>query len=335
MKQLLLLLFISSSLMAQPRPEDFGYKHLQTIYKDLPVDILILSKKGDEHKRKPLFLFIQGSLPIPLIILDKAGKPYFVFVFKTDSLLNQYHLAIIGKPGVPVICPDSVLAKDYHYSDPATGLMPAVYQQHNYITYFAERDKEVLKFLRKQDFAAKQKVVIAGHSEGGTVAAKLASISPDVGKLIYASENPFGRIMTEIDQERMGDITGVRTEALFKDWHRIVNKPNDLSQKKGDTNKATYQSSIPPIEYLKKLKIPVLVTYGTKDYAGKYNDYLRLEIIRLHKKNFSFKSYAGLDHNYFNLKPDGSINYDIFNWDKVVLDWQDWLNGKPELRHVQ
>jgi hypothetical protein len=337
MKKLLFLLFIPAIAMAQNhKPEDFGYRHLQTVYKNLLVDILILSKKGDEKKRKPIFLFVQGSLPIPLIILDKAGKPYFVFVFKTDSLLNQYHLAIIGKPGVPVIAGDSALTKDYVYNDPATGLMPRVYQQHNYIDYLASRDKEVLRFLLRQDFAAlKQKVVVAGHSEGATVAAKLALISPDIGKLIFASENPFGRIMTEIGQERQLDPTGVKTEARFREWQRIVNKPDDVSQKKGDTNKGTYQSSIPPIEYLQKLTIPVLVTYGTNDHAGKYIDLLRVEMIRQHKNNFTFKCYAGLDHNYFPLKPDGSVNYDVFNWDKVVLDWQAWLNGKTELHALQ
>ncbi|MES2274904.1 MAG: hypothetical protein V4592_02700 [Bacteroidota bacterium] len=337
MKKLILLLLIPAIVTAQTKkPEDFGYRHLQTVYKDLPVDILILSKKGDEKKRKPIFLFVQGSLPIPLIILDKAGKPYFVFVFKADSLLNQYHLAIIGKPGVPVIAQDSVLTKDYVYNDPLTKLMPRVYQQHNYIDYLASRDKEVLRFLMKQDFAAlKQKAVVAGHSEGATVAAKLALISPDVGKLIYASENPFGRIMTEVGQERELDPTGTKTEAIFKEWQQIVNKPNDVSQKKGDTNKGTYQSSIPPIEYLEKLTIPVLVTYGTKDHSGKFTDLLRIEMTRKHKNNFIFKCYAGLDHNYFPLKPDGLVNYDVFNWDKVALDWQAWLNGKTELHALQ
>lgn len=337
MKKLFLLLLLPAVAFAQTKkPEELGYRHLQMVYKDMPVDILIQSKKGDEKKRKPILLFIQGSLPIPLIILDKGGKPYFVFVFKPDSLLTQYHLAIIGKPGIPVVCPDSVLTKDYCYKDPATDLFPKAYQLHNYINYYADRDAAVLKFLRKLDIAdPRQKIVIAGHSEGSTVAAKLALISPDVSKLIYGSENPFGRIMTEIEQEREVDLSGNKTEALFKEWQKIVNKPNDLSSKKGDTNKATYQSSIPAVEYLQQLKIPVLVTYGTKDHSGKYTDLLRIEMIRQHKTNFTFKCYAGLDHNYFPVKPNGEVNYEVFNWDKVALDWQAWLNGKTELHALQ
>lgn len=336
MKFFILLLFVSSVACAQaPKAEDFGFRHLQTVYKGLPVDVLIQSKKGDEHKRKPIFLFVQGSLPTPLIIIDKAGKPYHVFVFKTDSMLEQYHLAIIGKPGVPVIARDSDLTSQFVYLDPKTGLVSRVYQENNYINYLAERDKQVIKFLRGQDFAADEKVVIAGHSEGGTVAAKLALICGDVGKLIYASENPLGRLFTEIGDARDEDPGGKDAEDLFKGWKETVDHPDDTSRQKGDTDKGNYQASLPAIEDLKKLKIPVLVSYGTKDHSGKYCDFLQLEMIRLHKSNFTFKSYLGLDHNYFPFKADGSVNYDIFNWDKVALDWQDWLAGKTALHSLQ
>ena len=58
----------------------------------------------------------------------------------------------------------------------------------------------------------------------------------------------------------------------------------------GDTFKATYDFSIPPIQYLEKLTIPVLVSYGTKDWSAPYNDYLRVEMIRKKKRNFTFKA---------------------------------------------
>jgi dienelactone hydrolase len=80
------------------------------------------------------------------------------------------------------------------------------------------------------------------------------------------------------------------------------------------------------LNYLEKLKIPVLVTYGTKDWGLPYNDFLRVDLIRRHKNNFTFKAYIGTEHNFFPLKADGQPNYDIFNWDKVASDWLKWLN---------
>jgi dienelactone hydrolase len=82
------------------------------------------------------------------------------------------------------------------------------------------------------------------------------------------------------------------------------------------------------ITYLEKLKIPVLVTYGTKDWSSPYNDFLRVDVIRQNKNNFTFKAYIGTEHNFFPLTDDNKPNYDIFNWDKVANEWLKWLNGK-------
>ena len=68
-----LLLF--SNLVFGQKAENFGFRHLQTTYKNDTVDILIKSLKGEEQIKKPLLLFCQGSLPIPLIIkYDENGK---------------------------------------------------------------------------------------------------------------------------------------------------------------------------------------------------------------------------------------------------------------------
>lgn len=96
----------------------------------------------------------------------------------------------------------------------------------------------------------------------------------------------------------------------------------------GDTHKATYEFSQPPIKYMEKLKIPVLVSYGTKDWGSPFNDFMRVDFIRQGKSNFTFKAYVGTEHNFFPLTAENKPNYDIFNWDKVANDWLKWLNEK-------
>src|SRR5450432_3765413 len=97
----LYFVLLSCSLSAQQKSaEDYGFRHFRINYKGDSVDVLLKSRKGDEEKKKPLFLFCQGSLPIPLIITyNENGKSgiYHVFVFDMDSLSNEYHLTIIGK----------------------------------------------------------------------------------------------------------------------------------------------------------------------------------------------------------------------------------------------
>jgi hypothetical protein len=59
-----------------------------------------------------------------------------------------------------------------------------------------------------------------------------------------------------------------------------------------------------------------------------FNDLLRTEIIRSQKNNFTFKTYVGLDHNYFGIKETGETDFEKFNWDHVANEWLNWLNTK-------
>ncbi len=329
--QYLFIFFLTSEALAQKyKVEDFGYRHLKTIYKGDTVNILLKSKKGEELKPKPLFLFCQGSLPKPLIIKE-GDKIYSVFPFNTDSLEKDYHLVIISKPSVPVIIEANSLGSNFIYQNPKTGKIPKEYSNRNLLDYYVDRNLKVIKFLADLPFIDNSKLIVAGHSEGSTVASKLALQSKKVTHLIFASGNPLGRIMSIIAEDRAleTDNDSARyAEIEFNYWEKVVNNKSNLSYLNGDTYKATYDFSIPPINYLQKLTIPVLISYGTKDWSAPYNDFLRVEMLRQHKKNFTYNAYIGLDHNFFPITKEGQPNYDIFNWDKVANDWRKWARQK-------
>ncbi|MFT3947926.1 MAG: hypothetical protein QM763_13230 [Agriterribacter sp.] len=325
----ILLLFISASLFGQ-KAEDFGFRHLQTIYKGDTVDILIKSKKGEEQITKPLFLFCQGSLPIPLIIkYNENGNKgiYSVFPFNSDSLSMNYHLAIINKPFVPLIAERNSLSDELTFSD-SLGNFSKDYTKRNLLEYYIDRDIQVINFLQKQKFVSSSKLVVAGHSEGSAIAANIAFKCKKVTELIYSGGSPLGRIMSIIGRARNEQLidSARNVNGIFEYWGKTIeNKNNDNST--GDTYKGQYQfSNPPPLEILLKLNIPVLVTYGTKDFgAVAQNDYLKVATIAKQKTNFTFKDYIGLDHNFFPLLQNDKPNYDIFNWDKVAEDWRFWL----------
>lgn len=322
--QIIFLLLTIYSFGQNKRPEDYGFRRFQIIYKGDIVDVLIKSKKGEENIRKPLFFFCQGSLPKPLIKYDGKGV-YGVFPFNPDSLTIKYHLVIVSKPNIPLIMDVKALSKSFDYID-STGHYPKQYSDRNLLDYYVNRNIKIIKFLQKQNWVSNKQLVLAGHSEGSTVAAKMASISHLVTNLIYASGNPMGRIMSIIQQDRANETDSVkRAEADFDYWQSVIKNKTIMDGTHGDTNKATYEFSNPPIEYLKKLKIPVLVCYGTKDWCAPFNDFMRVDFIRKGKTNFQFNPYIGTDHNYFPLLSDGKPNYEIFNWDKVAADWLTWL----------
>ncbi|NVO19380.1 MAG: dienelactone hydrolase family protein [Bacteroidetes bacterium] len=322
------LIILSLQFLAQnPRPEDFGFRHLQMMYKGDSVDILLKSKAGEEFIRKPLFLFCQGSLPQPLIKTD-GNQAYSVFPFNTDSLVKDFHLVIISKPNIPIIADVNSLGTNFVYLDPATGKFPRAYSELNLLDYYVDRDEAVIGFLLKLPFVANTALTVAGHSEGSTIAAKLAMKSKRVTHLIYASGCPVGRMLSIVERDRSmeEDTDSTRfAESDFDYWESIAGNKENMDDSYGDTFKATYDFSYPPINYLRELKIPVLVCYGTKDWSAPFNDYLRFEMIRQKKKNFTFKAYIGLEHNFFPLDKQGRANQEILNWDKVAADWQEWI----------
>ncbi|BAV05187.1 hypothetical protein SAMN05421788_105356 [Filimonas lacunae] len=320
-----LALLSFSVACAQDKPvEAYGCRLVQTVYKGDTVHILVKSKKGEEQVKKPLFFFCQGSMAQPLLKYDDDGM-YGVFPFNTDSLSQYYHLVIAGKPGVPLQAGKKQLGDNFVYLD-STGRLPDTYRRNNHLDYYVQRDEYVLRFLEKQPWVATGKLVIAGHSEGACIAANLAAKDKKVTQLIYSGGNPLGRIMSMV---RMGRDTETDTagegEKTFALWEKIADNPTDTGYTGMDSYQTTYSFSHPLMHLLDGLKMPVLVSYGSKDHSAYGNDYWRLESIRRHKKNFTYKVYIGTEHNYFPVRKDGSINYEVFNWDKVANEWCAWL----------
>lgn len=309
-------------------PEDFGFRHIVFKYKTDNVDILIKSKNGEENFEKPLFFFCQGSMPNPLIKYDENGF-YNVFPFKTDSIIEKYHLVIVSKPYIPIMVHISMLSSNFNNYVDSTGKIPQEYSDRNLLSYYTDRNIEIIKHLLKQKWVSTTRLVVAGHSEGSTVAANMAAEYNKITHLIYSGGNPLGRIMSIIEENRAKETDTDTTrfgEEMIKYWEETVKNKNDMDASHGDTYKATFEFSYPSINHLEKLKIPVLVSYGTKDWSAPFNDYLRVEIIRKEKKNFTFKPYIGTEHNFYPLMEDNKPNYDIYNWNKVAYDWLKWLN---------
>ena len=315
-------------IVNKKKPEDFGFKHLKIPFQKDSVEVLLLSKQGDELESKPLFFFCQGSLPIPLIITDGTVN-YPSFPFDAKALSEKYHLAIISKPSIPLITDINELQNDFSYLEKETHLPPVKYTENNHFDYYVKRNITVIEYLVKQKYIDKQKLIVAGHSQGARIALEMALNTKRITHLIYASGNPCGQIMSMISQTRQRenpfDTTNL-TENNFKYFEAIVLDSNNISNVSGDTYKSIYSFSKSSLTTFPKLKIPVYICYGTLDPITPFNDLLRVEMIKQGKNNFTFKTYVGLDHNYFGIRETGETDYEKFNWDIVANDWLQWLN---------
>lgn len=316
---------------AQKIPEDFGYRHIKMKYLDDPVDIIVISKPGEEKTAKPIFLFCQGSLPQPVVKYDETGL-YGTLPFDETAFLDNYHIVIIGKPFIPIISNVNKLGKNYMFlKDKENEIPPKGYIDRNYLDYYVFRNNSIVKQLFKERWVKTSQLLVAGHSEGSTIAVKMASINKKITHLIYSGGNPYGRITTVLEQNRSEENDSlIRGEKVIEHWKNVVENANKIHYDGGDTYKATYSFSLPQRDNLMDLKIPVLVTYGTKDWGVSFNDLFQIEAIRERKRNITFRSYMGLEHNYFPKNKDGIVNEEIYNWDKISEDWMNWLNENED-----
>ncbi|MBB1138012.1 S9 family peptidase [Myroides sp. WP-1] len=321
----LLVAFLGICSFAQTKTaEELGFEHRIFKYREDQVDVVIKSKQGEEHTVKPLLFFCQGSTPEP--VLKYYKDKILAFPVDMEDYIEQYHLVFVGKPGIPLVVDLEEIGPPYSYMN-TLDKIPTAYTERNYLDYYVERNIEILKDLEKEDWVAKDRLIVVGHSEGSTIAAKMAALYPKITHLIYSGGNPMGRILAIISELRYTETQeNQEAERLFDHWDWIVENKDSTTDERGDSPKATYAFSQSSMSYFKEMKIPVLVTYGSKDWSAPFNDYLRVEAIKEGWKNFTFKAYVGTEHNFFPVDEKYIPDHSVRNWPKVGEDWLVWLN---------
>lgn len=323
----ILFLFITAHCFSQKSITDFGYRHFTIVFQQDTVDIIVKSKKGEELKKKPLLFFAQGSSTKPFITYDDKNVYYST---PLEGLVeDNYHLVIVNKPGIPMTYHRDSLIRKNRYLDKATGKHPKKFTDNNHLEYYVERNDKVLKYLLQKNWADTTKVVASGHSQGSSIALYMASSNKKITHLIYSSGTPyFSRILAMVAEDRLKekDSASSYVEKVFSYWQRVQNNPFDVSTDHGwNTYKGTESFSKNENLALKRLKIPVLISYGSKDVSCLFNDMFRIETIKENIGNIRFKAFIGLEHSYFHVLPNGQVDYSQYSGDKVVTYWLNWL----------
>jgi predicted esterase len=332
MKSIFILLFLvlAINLFGQYSAEDHGYTYKTINFQGDSVHILVKSKKGESLIRKPIIFEVQGSLPYPLIVHN--GKRMVRYPTLTEGFIEEdYHLVFVSKPGIPLICHQDSVSKR-GYKDPSTGTYPINYIERNHLDYYVSRNHSVLEFIKKQSWVDTSLIIIAGHSEGSTIATHMADKIEGITHLIYSGGLPYySRILAMIQQERMMEKGEENpwVKKTYDYWEEVIAQPFDSESKEGwNSYKGTYSFSQSENEVLKRLRIPVLISYGTLDEASPFNDMFHIEVIRNKLKNFTFHAHVGADH-YYQLtggRDGNSSPEDILS--KVVNGWLLWIKGQ-------
>ncbi|WP_192579008.1 hypothetical protein [Fibrisoma limi] len=181
------MLRLVSTVHGQPLTKQ--YKHFLINHSKLrEVNYHILSK--DSSIKKPVLLWLDGSGCIPLrtVVEDTKKSRYTLssIMIKADSLADFFHVVLISKPGIPftdTVHVESLQTFDYgkfaetKYVDQQCGRS---YNDRASLNWRAEAAALVLDDLHNKVNIDQKRIIVAGHSEGAPVAAKVATLSPHV-----------------------------------------------------------------------------------------------------------------------------------------------------------
>jgi len=309
--------------------------HFELSIENDTIDFIVVDTVLTEEK--PVFLFCQGSQPIPLFIDDEKKDVFFfgggVSNFDVKKIKESYHLVVISMPETPLIAKTSKLNRSYSYITDSTDQhsYKGTYLKADYLENYVKRANTVLSFLLKQSWTKKIKLVVAGHSQGARVATKLASDNINITHLGLFSFNPFGRIEQMIRQERKyakeGEKTWGEAEEKIAYWEQLWKDANNADSVEVNPELIAWKSfSSSQIDDLLTIKIPIYLCYGTEDLAAANCDIIPLIFTSNGKNNLTLKRKQGVGHNFFGVKENGQTDFKKSNWIEVMNEFVEWTN---------
>lgn len=297
------------------------------------IDFILIDTKLEEIK--PVFLFCQGSLPIPLFVKPEKEDIWMIgggiTNFDITEIKKSYHLIVISMPKTPIIVNEKHLNKSYCYipNESEPDKFDIEYIKADFLENYERRAQNVLKFLRKQKWVDNSKLILAGHSQGSKVATLIALNSNKVTHLGLFGANPFGRIDQSIREYRKEAEKKVIT---WKEANDEIENTYQMYRDSYDENTliknpyllAWKSFSRPFLNDWLKIKIPTYLAYGTNDIASDLCDLVPLFYIQNSKNNLTYKRYLNLNHNFFEVNEDGTVNYEKEHWNEVMNEFIKW-----------
>jgi hypothetical protein len=302
-------------------------------------DTIQFIKIGIETSQaKPIIFYCQGSLPLPLIVKDK-GNSFIIATNNFDyrTLLKKYNIIIVSMPHTPVVADKSHLDNKYAYVPNI--LKPNEYDTQyladNYLEKYVERGNIVLKYLKKQSWVDKKKIILIGHSQGADVALSLAKQNPYIYALGYFSGSADGRFEPQIIEQRNASKKGkisneeaqANIEKEYEWWKSVCRDTTEFVPGTADSKRTWKSFSGSDREKLVSLKIPVFITYGTEDVGPQNNDLLPIYFELAGKTNYKMRPFVGCGHNFEEIMPTGEHNYDKMHWNDAVSDFIFWCES--------
>ncbi|WP_417266411.1 alpha/beta fold hydrolase [Brumimicrobium sp.] len=284
--------------------------------------------------KKPLLLFCQGSLPVPLFVDfgNHRIAPLQFGNFDLENMKKHYHVAVISMPKTPLVPKIEELSEQYFYIGNSGRRNPTdEFSLADYLENYVRRANTVIEFMMNEDYVDTSKIVVFGHSQGSRVAVALADDNEHVthlGLSAYSYEPRMHEILRRIRvRAEKGEITWEEADSLQANRYAFYARVHNDDSLKARPHLTSWRSfSKSSLHELAGLKIPVYIVYGSEDIGCVNSDMIPLYFIEQGKMNYVVKRYPGLEHNFFPLV-DGKPDYKNGEWKNVMNAFIEWSLG--------
>ncbi|MCV2485587.1 hypothetical protein OD917_11670 [Flavobacterium sp. SH_e] len=142
----------------------------KTILRTKNDTIIYLTSKEKISISKPTIVFVQGSLPLPILFYDEISTGSII-PFKIDDYLSTFNFVIIGRKGIPLIGSYDRDSRGYVNDK---GEVPKNFIDNDNLEYRVKQVVSVVNDLSKNRQFKNGPLFLIGHSEGYRVVAKVA-----------------------------------------------------------------------------------------------------------------------------------------------------------------
>lgn len=324
MKYFILVLFLSANICAKGQTAQVQHIPKQPYNKYIIKESVAndsvtfyLSEFSAEAKL-PLIVYIQGSGNSSLFTKDATGKisPTYGHISWAYTTKDKAKLLIIEKPGVNFLDQlETNLAFDKKFS----------------LESWAGSIEQVINYVIKNEKIDTAKIMIAGHSEGGLVAARVAR---QLGKRIthvsiLAGEGPsqlyslYRFAESGVFFDSPGSTAAQRIDSLTRTWKNIVADPLSTTKKFWGFTflrwSSFLQTSVAEELYDYNGKVLILQGDSDKNVLPESANVLYTSLLSK-GKTIALKMIPGADHS-FNIAGNAAIN----GWELVIGKCIDWF----------
>ncbi|RKY86359.1 hypothetical protein DRQ11_08510 [candidate division KSB1 bacterium] len=262
------------------------------------------------NKKYPGVVFIHGSGPV-----DRNENAGFMRMFFFRQLADT-----LSKAGFVTL----------RYDKRGVGESTGDLKQADLEDLISDAAKAV-DFLRKRPEVDPKKIGLIGHSEGGTIGPILCSRDPEIAALVVMAGMARPIDQVTIDQIRyLSHLRGLKEDEIEvevkkqEDFFEKIRNREEISQIPGFSPDWWRQHmENKPLENIKKVKCPILILNGGKDYqisVEKDAQKLAQTLQEVNHPDFTLKIFPNLDHLFAWIEGPSKPEYYLDSSRKIGKD---------------